>query len=342
MPAVAITRVVTAQPPYSVSRDESVARIAAATHELRRVEAIAKGSRIDRRATAVPPSEVGALGTIAERNAVYKQVAPPLAIEVARAALADAVEPLGLLLTSSCTGYMVPGWDVQIVEELSLPTDVVRLPLTQAGCSGGVLALSRGAEYLRAHPDRSALAAAVELCSLAFHPSAEPGNLVSALLFGDGAGAALLESGSEDGLRIVDSLSALVPCSQDALGFDLTDRGFYPLLALDLSSMLPAPTLAAAARLLDRNGLQPRDLSFALLHPGGPRILDDLLQAFALPERAAGWSYDSLRELGNTSSAAIFDVIRRYLADEDAPRGWGLVAAFGPGVSIELLLVQRC
>jgi predicted naringenin-chalcone synthase len=35
-------------------------------------------------------------------------------------------------------------------------------------------------------------------------------------------------------------------------------------------------------------------------------------------------------------------VIRRYLEDDTAPRGWGVVIAFGPGVSLEMLLVRRC
>ena len=48
-----------------------------------------------------------------------------------------------------------------------------------------------------------------------------------------------------------------------------------------------------------------------------------------------------MKECGNMSSAAIFDVIRRYQEDADAPLGLAVIAAFGPGVSIELLLVRR-
>ena len=32
----------------------------------------------------------------------------------------------------------------------------------------------------------------------------------------------------------------------------------------------------------------------------------------------------------------------RYLDDASAPRGWGVALAFGPGVSIEALLMHRC
>ena len=48
-----------------------------------------------------------------------------------------------------------------------------------------------------------------------------------------------------------------------------------------------------------------------------------------------------MEECGNMSSAAIFDVIRRYQDDASAPPGLALIAAFGPGVSIELMLVRR-
>ena len=46
-----------------------------------------------------------------------------------------------------------------------------------------------------------------------------------------------------------------------------------------------------------------------------------------------------MREFGNTSSAAIFDVLRRYI-DDAQPGEYAVAAAFGPGVSIELLLLR--
>ncbi|MEO9254490.1 MAG: type III polyketide synthase, partial [Tepidiformaceae bacterium] len=60
--------------------------------------------------------------------------------------------------------------------------------------------------------------------------------------------------------------------------------------------------------------------------------------ALGLERAQTHYSWESMAEFGNTSSAAIFDVIRRYM--EGQPRGYSLVAAFGPGVSIELLLVH--
>lgn len=77
-----------------------------------------------------------------------------------------------------------------------------------------------------------------------------------------------------------------------------------------------------------------------LVHPGGSRILSGIEKELAVDSHSMRWSWASLREFGNTSSAAIFDVLRRYLC-EPGPEEWGMVVGFGPGVSIELVLVRR-
>ena len=47
-------------------------------------------------------------------------------------------------------------------------------------------------------------------------------------------GQALIQPGEGRGLEIIDALSVLLPGTQDALGFDLTDHGFYPVLTREL------------------------------------------------------------------------------------------------------------
>jgi alkylresorcinol/alkylpyrone synthase len=284
------------------------------------------------------------LGRVEERNRRYRELAPPLAADVASAAAAGE-DGIGCLVSVSCTGYSVPAWDVRLVREMQLSPHVQRLPITEAGCAGGVVALARAADYVRLHRAQRALAVSVELCSLAFHADPEPGNLTSTLIFGDGAAAALLESrreGSRGGLEIVDGLSTLLPGSEDALGFDLNEGGFYPVLKRELVEILPQPTRTAVDKLLGRSALSLPDVGFWLIHPGGTRVLSGLEHCLGLAPRSFRWSWESMRECGNMSSASILDVIRRYLAEPAAPSGWGVVIAFGPGVAIEMLLVRRC
>ena len=342
MSPVRITRVGVAHPRARIGQQEAAKAIGVLGGNLRRAMLIARGSSIQERAIAVPVAEIGALGDIEARNREYQQIAGPLALEAFEAvARPDARDRVGSIVTSSCTGYGIPGWGSQLVGWLGLRCDTTRLPITEAGCAGGVVALARAADFIAGHPGRSALAGAAEICSLSFHPGGDDGNLISTLIFGDGAGAALIEDGPGPGLEILDSASMLIPGTRDALGFDLTGRGFYPVLSRRLATLLAPATRAAVVTLLRRNGLDCHRIGAWLMHPGGARILAGLEAQLAVRRARNQWAWDSMRDFGNTSSAAIFDVLRRYL-DEPRPDGeLGVVAAFGPGVAIELLLVRR-
>jgi alkylresorcinol/alkylpyrone synthase len=347
MTPVRIANVAVAHPPLRVSQADAARDIARESGEPRRVAALARHSGIEQRAVVLPPRELLALKGSGARNDVYRRFVPELALAAAQAALGEMPRSgIAALVTSSCTGYTVPSWGVGLAARCGLSEHTMRLPITEAGCAGGVLALARATEHLRASREAAALVVAAELCSLAFHRGGDEGNLTSKLIFGDGAGAALLLGAPGPGLEVLDSLSALVPGTEHLLGFDLTDEGFYPVLDRELVNRLPTPTGAAVDTLLRRNGLAAPDIDAWLLHPGGPRILDVLERELGLRPEQTRWSWESLREFGNTSSAAIFDVIRRYLEEPavEAGRATGhaIVAGFGPGVSIELLLVRRC
>jgi alkylresorcinol/alkylpyrone synthase len=339
---VRIVSAAASHPRTRIGQDEAAARVAESIGLHRRVEALARGSQIESRASVLPAAAIAKLGSIEERNAIYEVAAPQLAQEAAEA-LKSCFDDVSFLVTSSCTGYMVPGLDVELAKRLRLGPQTSHLPITEAGCAGGVVAIARAVDRLRLRP-AAALVVAVELCSLAFHPDGEEGNLTSALLFGDGAGAVYLQSGNQDdqGVEIVDSSSFLVPCSAEVLGFKLTNTGFYPLLSRSLVERLPGPTSEAITALLAQHGLCREDLSFWLVHPGGPRVLTALQRELEIEPDLVRWSWQALRHSGNTSSAAIIEVLARYLADPGAPTGWGIALAFGPGISIEMLLLRRC
>ena len=343
---VRLTRAASAHPELRISQDEAARTLACLTGltsgDRRRIDALARGSHIASRAMALSPRAILKMRSIGRRNATYHEHAPALAAKAARLALGESASGrIGCLVTSSCTGYSVPGLGVQLSADLELAPSATRLPITEAGCAGGVVAIARATDFVRSHPGSSALTAAVELCSLAFHPGGGEGNLTSALIFGDGAGAALLEPGPGEGLEIIDSSSTLIPDSAHLLGFDLTDAGFYPLLDRRLGDVLAAAISPAANCLLSRNGLAVSGIGAWLMHPGGARILTQTEHKLGLTSEHTRWSWDSLHDHGNTSSAAIFDVLSRYLAEPGRRGEHAVVAGFGPGVSIELALGRR-
>ena len=66
----------------------------------------------------------------------------------AGAAIAD----IGLIVVSSCTGFVLPGVDVQLINHLGLRRDIRRMPFMNFGCAGGAAALSWASDWVRSHP----------------------------------------------------------------------------------------------------------------------------------------------------------------------------------------------
>jgi alkylresorcinol/alkylpyrone synthase len=257
-------------------------------------------------------------------------------------------DEIDLFVTVSCTGIMIPSLDAYLVDELGFRRDVRRLPLTELGCAGGAAALCRGHDFLRGFPEARALVVAVELPSLSLQrDDLSPGNLVSTALFGDGAAAVVLEGGAleprvpRQALRMRETLAHIFPRTAYALGFDLRDDGFHSVLSKDVPALIKSEIAALVTALAGRRGLTREDLSFFVLHPGGRRILGVAEEELRLTRDDTRPSWDVLREFGNQSSASVLFVLDRWLRERPPATGaHGLLAAFGPGLSVDLLLLE--
>ena len=64
----------------------------------------------------------------------------------------------------------MPSLEVHLAPDLGLRPDVLRLPITELGCSGGAAAIAFAHRHLTAFPDHKVLVLAVELPSLNFQP----------------------------------------------------------------------------------------------------------------------------------------------------------------------------
>jgi predicted naringenin-chalcone synthase len=247
-----------------------------------------------------------------------------------------------LVISVSCTGYMIPSLDAYLVRDLGLRPNVRRLPLTELGCVGGAVALSRASDYVRGAPGANVLVVAVELSSLTFQPhDSSDANLVSCAFFGDGAAAALMTGAPGTGARILDTESHLIPGSLDAMGFDLMDSGFHMVLSKEIPDLLRRDIRSLVDGLLERNGLSRDRISAFVLHPGGRKILEYLEDELELCREQTQPSWDVLRGFGNLSSATILFVLDEWLRKwQPTPGEYAGAIGFGPGVSAELLLLQ--
>ena len=339
---VRLAGLATATPPRRVSRQEVVEVLPQIWPKLARRTSLLIDPLDDgyRHLLREPAEMVEAL-SLGEQTARYTLAAPELAVAAAERAIAaagDRRESIGLLVVASCTGFILPGLDAHLIPRLGLRPDVWRLPLLQLGCAGGAGGLARATDWVRTHPGQQALVVGVELPSLTFRPGDHSlDNLLSALVFGDGAGALVLDAGGDSparGLHVGRVRSVLVPHSVDALGYDLADDGFRVILSRRLPAMLAS---ALPALVSDFCGSSAAGLDAVALHPGGRAIVDAVKSCLGLSEKQLAATRSVLRTTGNTSSAGIFFVLEELAASLPSPSGRGLILGFGPGLTVELL-----
>ncbi|HVQ54577.1 MAG TPA: 3-oxoacyl-[acyl-carrier-protein] synthase III C-terminal domain-containing protein [Thermoanaerobaculia bacterium] len=251
-------------------------------------------------------------------------------------------EDIDLIVTVSCTGVMIPSLDAHLVNAMGFRSNVRRLPITELGCAAGASAIARGRDFLLAFPKGRVLIVAVELASLTFQRgSLSQANLISSILFGDGAAAAIMTGADAPGPRVLDAESYLFPDSIDAMGFVLKESGLHIVLSRDVPDMIRGRIRELVHCFLARNRVAPGDIGAFVLHPGGRKLLAAIEEELALPRGRTQPSWDVLAEYGNLSSASVLFVLHEWLTrSRPAPGSLGLMAAFGPGFTAEQLLLQ--
>lgn len=309
-----------------------------------KVRSMVQRSGVQRRSIVPSLEQVLAGSTFTDRNDVFHDAAVDLAARACRAALGQAdVDPsdVDYLIDVSCTGLAIPALDVSIAPQLGLRSDVRRIPITEAGCSGGALALNVAAGLARG--GARVLVVAVELCSLSLVGEDQTRtNLVASVLFGDGAAAALVAP-EGDGPAIGATRSFLLPATREIMGFDIGTHGLRIVLERELPGLVAEHLPAVIESFLASESRRVEDLSTHLVHPGGRSILEAYERRFGLAKDALRFSRRVLAEHGNLSSASILAVLGLALEERrelGGGSGDGLLVAIGPGLSFEMALLH--
>jgi alpha-pyrone synthase len=264
----------------------------------------------------------------AARMAAYAEEAPELAI-----AAVDALgRPEGIthLVVASCTGFVSPGIDQILAQRLGLGPSVERTLVGFMGCYAAVAALRTAYHIVRSQPAARVLVVTVELCSLHLQDDTALEPILAALLFGDGAAAALV-SAEPGGLALSDPFAATLSDSEGLITWAIGDTGFR----MHLSGEVPARIGAAVAdpAFRDRIG-DVAGIDGWAVHAGGRTILDAVEHGFGLAPDALEHSREVLRKFGNMSSATLMFVLDRILGSGQQVAN-GLAIAFGPGLAAD-------
>jgi len=271
--------------------------------------------------------------------------APALAAEAARHALQEAAlgaEDIDAVVVSTCTGYLCPGLSGHVCERLGLRASVVGYDLVGQGCVAALPNMRLGQALLASQQCRHVLSVCVEVSSAAMYLDNDPGVLVSACLFGDGAGAAVLSRQASPQRRRVlwrDSEALLDPAMRHALQFEQRQG----MLRNILTPQVPALAADCVGRVLDRvlhrSQLRVEQIGAWIVHAGGRDVLQALERQLHLQPADLRYSASMLREYGNLSSAFVYFVLQAALADE-AAGGWWWLTAFGAGFSCHGALLE--
>ncbi|MEI9866544.1 MAG: type III polyketide synthase [Limisphaerales bacterium] len=278
-------------------------------------------------------------------QARFARHAPALATEAARRALKNAdclPEEIDVILISTCTGYLCPGLTGYVSEQLGLRSNVFALDLVGQGCGAALPNLRAGEAILTANRAKKILSVCVEVCSAAFYLDNDPGVLISACLFADGAGAAVLSGEPLPKRRRVEwkfTATRLVPSERDTLRFSHKNG----MLRNILLPQVPRVASDAVAKLLSEalveTGVQREQITGWILHAGGREVILALREKLKLSAEDIRHSSAVLREFGNISSPTVYFVLERALKDS-VPDGLWWMSAFGAGFSCHGALLE--
>jgi predicted naringenin-chalcone synthase len=303
------------------------------------------------RASVVPIEEVFSPGDFETQNDRYCQIARSIAVDLAERALTSSgLEPreVELVVSVSCTGFMIPALDAYVADALRLGPRLVRLPITESGCAGGVVGLARASDHLAAHPRRAALVIAIELSSLTFQRwDRSATNIVSSAIFGDGGAAAVLvgsehpRAGGPALARLRDADSLFFPGTTHLMGFRLRNQGLQIILDRELAPFVEREVERGVDCFLASRGLVRTDISRWILHPGGRKIIEVMTERLGLAPEHLAPTEAVLAEHGNMSSVTVLFVLDEMLRRGGVTRGErGLLGAFGPGFGAEFALLE--
>jgi len=339
-----VTGLGTAVPPGRFTQTQCLAalqhapqssRLNARSHALLR-KVLSGENGIASRHLAVTNLEEAFVLTPDAMHARFALHAPALATQAAERALTTArlaSAQVDALIISTCTGYLCPGLTSYVSERLGLRSDVVALDLVGQGC-GAALPNLRAAEALLAG-DRAqhVLSVCVEICSAAFYLDNDPGVLISACLFGDGAGAAVLSAQHAAHARRVQwqaSRSLLNPAERDALRFEQNEGMLRNILTREVPELAAKHVAKLLAEML--HPLKRSEVTGWILHAGGREVLAALQKSLGLDGVDLCLSAGVLRDFGNVSSPFVLFVLERALA-QHTPGGWWWLSSFGAGFS---------
>ena len=253
-----------------------------------------------------------------------------LCVSAAKAALdRSGVSPdqIGACIVATVTAdTLVPSAACMLQRELGLPTDTPCFDLN-AACTGFLYALHTMECLLNASPRKFGLVVGCEQLSRVINWD----DRGTCILFGDGAGAAVVECregwpsiGAVLGSQGDDELLRLP-------GIETGERSLIAMEGTKVFKFAVETVPRCMDEVLEKAGKTVEDVDFFVFHQANARIIDLAVRKFRIPPEKY---YKNIHEYGNTSAASI-PLVLSELQDQGkvGPGSRTLVVGFGGGLT---------
>ncbi len=267
----------------------------------------------------------------ARRMELFEQSAPVLMRKAVDRLALNEKERSGIthVLVTCCTGLYAPGLDFEIVDHLGLSTGVERTMVGFMGCYAAINALKLARHIVRSDPKAGVLMVNLELCTLHLQETQELEQVLSFLVFADGAAANLITT-HEQGFALDSFKAVMVPETRGLITWKIRGLGFDTLLSGQVPGEL-GRALHEGDLMMERG-----DIDLWAVHPGGRSILDAVEKGLELPPDALTASREVLSCFGNMSSATVMFVLQ-LMMQQARPGQRGCAMSFGPGLTAETM-----
>ena len=312
---------------------------------IRKAEKIFEGAQVGRRYAIMPPEDVFTKTSFEEKNNLYKAAAKTYGKQVLENALDKAswkAESLDYIITVSCTGIMIPSLDAYLINELNLKQNIIRLPITEMGCVGGVSAMIYAYQFLKSNPGKRAAIVAFESPTATFqYEDKSMVNIVSSAIFGDGAACVLMSSDPEDkGVEVLGDQMYHFFNQTHMMGFEIVNSGLKMILDIEVPDKIAEHFPHIIGPFLEKNGMSINDVSHLIFHPGGKKIIQTVEELFGKMGKNIDNTKAVLKDYGNMSSATVLFVLEKFMSEPQDKDSIGMMLSFGPGFTAQNLLLK--
>ena len=237
---------------------------------------------------------------------------------------------------------VAPGIEFDLMQQLNLKPSTQRLGINFMGCFGAFKGLSVAQAFAKENPKHRILLVCTELCSLHLQAEQTLDNILANSLFSDGAAAVIVGAGSKSYetplWEIHNNGSIALDNTIDKMRWEVGNHGFNMKLSHTVPVLL-GRHITPFVQSLVNSDFSYENCDWAI-HPGGKSIIQAIEKALKLQEGLTKASWDTLANYGNMSSATFLFVLHRIL-EQKSSKKWTLGLGFGPGLSVEGILLKR-